>query len=329
MKRAFVTGGSGFVGSHLIRALKDQGVQVVALARSDASVNKVQEADTAVTARGDLDSVEEMTNGMQNCDVVFHVAAAVGILGDPEEFHSVNVAGTQQVLDAAKQAGVPRFVHVSTEALLAGGKPFVNMDETWPYPEKPVGLYATTKGLAEQLVIKANCEQLITVAIRPPLIWGKGDTSVLPAIAAAVKAGQWVWFNGGNYPHTSTHIGNVIEGLLLAARKGRGGQVYFLSDGPEHVFREFMTALLETCGVEDNAKSMPYWLGNIVARAGEFIWKVLALNSAPPLPREVLYLMGQHMTINDSKARKELGYQGKVSLAEGLAEMREDHAPDI
>lgn len=322
MKRVFVTGGSGFVGSELIRILVSQGVQVVALARSDASIKKVQEAGSQATVRGDLDSTDEMTKGMQDCDVVFHVAAAVGILGDPQECHSVNVVGTGHVVESAKKSGVPRLVHVSTEALMAGGKPFVDMDETWPYPKKPVGQYAITKGLAEQLVIEANCEQLTTLAVRPPLIWGKGDTTILPAIAAAVKSGQWVWFNGGHYPHTTTHVRNVIEGLLLAAEKGRGGQIYFVTDGPEHDFREFMTALLETCEVTDTAKSMPYWLGNIVARTGEFIWNKLALKGGPPLPRELLYMMGQHMTINDAKAREELGYVGKVSLEEGLAEMR-------
>ncbi len=324
MKRVFVTGGSGFVGGYLIQILTDQGVDVVALARSDSSIEKVRHAGATDTVRGDLDSLEKMKQGMHGCDVVFHVAAAVGVMGDPEEFHNVNVTGTQNVVDAAKSAGVPRLVHVSTEALLSGGKPFVDMDETWPYPEKPVGLYATTKGLAEQLVIKENCDALTTVAVRPPLIWGKGDLTVLPEIAAAVKAGQWVWFNGGHYPHTTTHVRNVIEGLILAAEKGRGGQIYFVTDGPEYDFRDFMTALLETHGVTDNSKSMPFWLGNLVATVGEGIWKLLRLKSMPPLPREVLYLMGQHMTVNDSKAREELGYQGKVTLEEGLAEMREE-----
>lgn len=322
MKRVFVTGGSGFVGTNLIRALVDQEVEIVALARSEASIKKVLDAGAQMTASGDLDSLEEMNKGMQGCDVVFHVAAAVGVLGDWTEFHHVNLDGTQNVIDAARKAGVRRLVHVSTEALMAGGKPFVDMDETWPYPKKPVGMYATTKGLAEQLVIKANSEELATLAVRPPLIWGKGDTSVLPAIADAVKTGQWVWFNGGHYLHTTTHIRNVIEGLLLAAEKGRGGQVYYVTDGPEHEFRQFMTALLKTCGVEDKSRSMPYWFGNVIARNCEFLWKVLPLKGDPLLPRELLYLMGQHMTINDNKARTELGYEGRVTLEEGLAEMR-------
>ncbi len=321
MQRAFVTGGSGFVGRNLIAELVRRGVQTRALARSDEAANKVEKAG-AEPVRGDLDDLAEMTDGMRGCDVAFHAAAVVTLWGDPEYFHRVNVQGTQNVIDAAKAAGVPRLVHVSTEALLAGGEPIVDADESWPYPKKPAGLYPLTKGLAEQRVLAANDSTLTTVAIRPPLIWGAGDTSVLPQLIEAVKNGQWVWFSGGDYPHTTTHVTNVIEGLLLAAEKGKGGEVYFISDGPPRNFREFITAVLATKGVDPGKKKAPLWAGHIIARVGEFVWSHVKTKSAPPLPRTVLYVMGQKLTVNDSKARRELGYQGKMSFEQGLAEMR-------
>lgn len=321
MQRVFVTGGSGFVGRNLIAELVRRGVKTRALARSDEAASKVEEAG-AETVRGDLDDVAAMTEGMRGCDVVFHAAAVVTLWGDPAYFHRVNVQGTQNVIDAAKAAGVPRLVHVSTEALLAGGKPIVDADESWPYPKKPAGLYPLTKGLAEQRVLAANDAKLTTVAIRPPLIWGAGDTSVLPQLIEAVKNGQWVWFSGGNYPHTTTHVANVVEGLLLAAEKGKGGEVYFISDGPARNFREFITAVLATKGVDPGKKKVPLWAGHIIARAGEFIWKWAKTKSAPPLPRTVLYVMGQKLTVNDGKARRELGYQGRMTFERGLAEMR-------
>lgn len=320
MQRAFVTGGSGFVGRNLIEALRSQGIEVRALARSDKAAEAVS-ALGAEAVRGDLDSTDVMIEGMRGCDVVFHAAAIVTLWGDPAVFHQVNVEGTQHVIDAAKTAEVPRLVHVSTEALLAGGKPIVDADETWPYPEKPVGLYPLTKGLAEQRVIAANGPDLTTVAIRPPLIWGRGDTSVLPQIAEAVKRGQWMWFDGGHYLHTTTNIENVIEGLLLAAEKGRGGEVYFITDGEPADFRNFMTTMLATRGVEPTSKSVPWWLANLIAIAGEGAWRTFRLKGAPPLPRSLLFLMGQKLTVNDSKARRELGYQGKVTREEGLRAM--------
>ena len=320
IRRAFVTGGSGFVGRNLITALVERGVSVNALARSDAAVAAV-EAAGATAIRGDLDSIEAMRAGMAGCDVVFHAAAVVTLWGDPDYFHRVNVQGTQNVIDAAKAAGVPRLVHVSTEALLAGGKPIVDADESWPYPDKPAGLYPLTKGLAEQRVLAANSPELTTVAVRPPLIWGQGDSSVLPQLVAAVRAGRWMWFDGGHYPHTTTHVANVVEGLLLAAEKGRGGEVYFISDGAPADFREFITAYLSTQGVDPGDKSVPLWLARIIANGGEWAWRTFGLKGEPPLPRTVLYVMGQKLTVNDSKARRELGYEGRMSREQGLAEM--------
>lgn len=322
MKRAFVTGGSGFVGRNLIEELRRRDVEVRALAWSEKSVSAVRNSG-AEAVEGDLDAAEAMKEGMHGCDVVFHAAAIVTLWGDPNEFHRVNVQGTQNVIDAAKAAGVPRLVHVSTEALLAGGTPLINADETWPYPKKPVGLYPQTKCLAEKKVVAANGDGLTTVAIRPPLIWGKGDTSVLPQIVAAVKGGQWVWFDGGHYPHTTTNIANVVEGLLLAAEKGRGGEVYFISDGEAADFRDFVTAMLKTRGVESESKKLPRWAASVIAYAGEWIWKTFKVKGAPPLPRSVLYVMGCELTVDDSKARRELGYTGSVTIAEGLAAMAE------
>lgn len=323
MKQVFVTGGSGFVGGNLIDELVSRGITVHALARSDQAAEKV-EARGAVAVRGDLESITALKKGMDGCDTVFHAGAVVTLWGDPDEFQRINVQGTQNVVTAARMAGVSTLVHVSTEAVLAGGPPIVDADEMWDYPRKPCGLYPTTKGAAERIVIQSNAKDLKTVAIRPPLIWGKGDTSVLPQIAAAVENGQWMWFDGGHYPHTTTHVKNVVEGLILAAEKGRGGQVYFLSDGEPMDFREFITRSLATMGVTPSDKAIPWWLASIFATVTESIWVLLRLKSDPPLPRSVLYVMGQKLTVNDSKARIELGYEGRVSIEDGLAEMTAD-----
>jgi nucleoside-diphosphate-sugar epimerase len=325
MRRAFVTGGSGFVGRNLIAALVERGVEVRALARSSGAEEAVRLAGAHSAVRGDLDAVAVIAEAMRDCDAVFHAAAKVDVWGDPAEFHRTTVQGTQNVLDAAKTAGVKRFVHVSTEAVLAGGSPIVDADETWPYPRKPAGLYPLTKGLAEQRVVAANCPALTTVAIRPPLIWGKGDTSVLPKIASAVRRGQWMWFGGGHYLHATTHIANVVHGLLLAAEKGRGGEVYFVTDGAPQDFRDFVTAQLRAIGIDRESRSVPYGVAAALASGGEWVWRTFGWKSMPPLPRSVLYLMGQKLTVSDAKARRELGYAPVMTVERGLAELAGQH----
>src|SRR5690349_1981233 len=124
MTKAFVTGGSGFVGRNLIRALVARGDVVRALARSDKAAEAVR-ALGAEPVRGDLQDFRALRDGMTGSEMVFHAAAEVSEWGDPKQFHDFNVVGTQNVLTAARAAGVKRFVHVSTEAVLADGQPLM------------------------------------------------------------------------------------------------------------------------------------------------------------------------------------------------------------
>ncbi len=322
MRQAFISGGSGFVGRNLISALREKDVSVRCLARSASSAEAVRRAG-AEPVSGDLEDSNALREGLKGCDAAFHTAAIVKDWGDPQEFHSVNVQGTENLLAAARAAGVPCLVHVSTEAVLAGPAPLVGVDETLPRPREPYGPYSLTKGLAEERVLAANSPTLRTVVVRPRFIWGKGDTSVLPQLVAAVRAGRFRWISGGHYLTSATHVRNVCEALILAAERGRGGEIYFATDGPPIEFRKFVTALLETQGVRPGRRSLPRRLAFTLAGIVESIWSSLHIKAAPPITRMVVKMMGEEVTINDSKARKELGYSGRISFEEGIRQMRD------
>lgn len=315
MKRAFVTGGSGFVGKALIPALRARGIEVAALARSDASA-KVVEALGATAVRGDLDSVAAMTEGCKGCDVVFHSAAHLNHY-DPLEVHlRVTVQGTENTLAAARAAGVKRFVHVSTEAVLGDGNPIVRADETRPLPAKPYGVYPISKGRAEAAVVAANGKGgLETVVVRPRYIWGKGDTTLLPQVMESIQKKQFGWIDGGRYLTSTVHIDNVVEGLLLAAEKGKPGEIYFLTDGEPVDFRDFLTRMLATQGVTPPGRNIPRWVAKALVRLTSWMKK-------PPLTKSAFSVVAHEVTVDDRKARRELGYVGKKSIDEGLAEMR-------
>jgi len=329
MNRVFVTGGSGFVGRNLIAALRRRRIpespdgprpdliQVRALARSEAAADAVRDAG-AEPVRGDLNDNDALRAGMKGCDVAFHAAAKVEEWGDSAEFDRINVEGTQGVLDAARAEGVRRVVHVSTEAVLAGGRPLRNADESWPYPAQPAGEYARTKGRAERRVLDANGDGLETVIVRPRLVWGPSDTSLLPKIVEAVKAGRFVWIGGGRYPTSTCHVANLAEGMILAAEKGRPGEIYFLSDGKSIEMRAFLTALLESVGVHPGNRSLPRWIALASAAVGETVWRALRLRSQPPITRTAVRLFGQEVTVDDARARQTLGYRPVISREEGL-----------
>jgi nucleoside-diphosphate-sugar epimerase len=318
--RVFVTGGSGFVGRSLIRALVRRGDEVLALARSDASAKTV-EGLGARAVRGDLDDERALREGMTGCRSVFHSAAQVDEWGRLADFMRINVDGTARCVSAAKAAGVRRFIHVSSEAVLAGGRPIVRADESWPRPEKPAGSYPLTKGLAEARVLEANGGGLETVIVRPRFIWGAGDTSVLPKMVEAVKSGRFLWISGGRHLHSTCHIDNLVDALLLAEEKGAPGSIYFVTDGEPTEFRGFVERLLATQGVKTPNKSVPRPIAKVFAVASETVWEKLGLSGPPPATRMTVALLGEEVTVDDSKARRELGYRPKKSIDEGLKEM--------
>jgi nucleoside-diphosphate-sugar epimerase len=318
---AFVTGGSGFVGGALIRRLVRDGWTVRALARSDRATRSV-EAAGAEAVRGDLDDTAAMRAGADGADVFHHAAAKVDDFGDPAEFERVTVQGTSNALAAAREAGVPRFVHVGTEAALMAGQPLVNVDETAPLrPDSPAP-YPWSKAKAEQAVRDANGSGLETVVVRPRFVWGRGDTTLLPQIVAMTKAGKFAWIGGGRQLTATTHIDNTVEGLVLGAERGKPGGVYFVTDGDPVVFREFVSDLIRTQGVEPPTRTLPLGVAKAAAAVSESAWKLLRRDGRPPLTRFTVWVSGLECTLDDSRAREELGYREIKSREEGLAELR-------
>jgi nucleoside-diphosphate-sugar epimerase len=315
---AFVTGGSGFIGGALVRRLVAEGSAVKALARSERSAAAV-DALGAEAVMGDLSDRAAIEAGASGCETAFHLAAHLGTWGKREDFERDNVEGTENALAASHAAGVRRFVHCGTEAALIAGEPLVEVDETAPLRPDSKALYSATKALAEQAVRGAGAGGFETVVLRPRFVWGAGDTTLLPGILSMVEAGRFAWIGGGTHLTDTTHVDNVVEGLLLAAAKGRAGEAYFVTDGDRVVFREFVSALIETQGVEPPTRSVPAAVAGPMAAASETAWRLLRLGGEPPLTRFAFWISSQECTIDISKARSELGYEPVITRESGLA----------
>ncbi|MEA2402975.1 MAG: hypothetical protein QOK00_3378 [Thermoleophilaceae bacterium] len=320
MPTAFVTGGSGFVGGALIERLRTEGWDVRALARSDAAAQKVRERG-ATPAAGDLEDESALRAGAAGAEVAFHAAAKVEDWGDPDEFDRLNVRGTENVIAACRAAGVRRLVHVGTEAALMAGNPLVNVDEAAPLRPDSPALYPSTKAKAEQRVRDANGNGLETVVVRPRFVWGRGDTSLLPALVELVRSGRFRWVGGGGQLSATTHVDNAIEGLWLGATRAPAGGVYFVTDGEPVVFREFVSRLLETQGVTPPTGSVPTGVASVSATVAERLWRLLRRPGPPPLTRFAVWVSSQECTIDIGRAERELGYRPVKSREQGLAEL--------
>ncbi|SEP43289.1 NAD-dependent epimerase/dehydratase family protein [Amycolatopsis saalfeldensis] len=299
MARAFVTGGSGFIGRVLVRRLLAEGHSVRALVRSEASAEIVA-ALGAEPVRGELTAPATWRDEVTGSDVVFHLAAETDISADRARHQLVTVDGTQAAVDAARHAKVPRFVHCGSEAALLAGPPLVEADETAPLRPDSEAAYCAVKAEAEQIVLEANAPGFATVSIRPRFVWGP-DSILTDSLVAAAKAGQFAWIDGGRHTTDVTFVDNAVEGLVLGWRRGRPGQAYFVTDRQRVVLREFMETLFEIHGVD---------LPVSETTAGEV--------SAP-----TRWFLGQPCLLRTEKAVAELGYEPVVSQAAGLAAVRE------
>lgn len=319
-QRIFLTGGSGYVGRNLIRHFVARSVTVTALVRSDASADIVR-ALGAIPFRGDLFDVA-LAAGMTGCNALIHAAADTDHGPATERQRQINVDGTRAVIDAARAAGIRYAIYLSTESVLATGQPLVNVDETMSLPAKPAGGYSRTKAAAERIALAANGPDISVVVLRPRFVWGRDDTTALPVLLEAVRSGKFAWIAGGGYLTSTTHVANLCHAVELTLGRGRGGEVYFVSDGEPAPFRTIVSALIETQGLDIPDKTVPRFVVRAVAGVGDLLAKLSGGRIVPPLTLQAYATSAVEVTFNIGKARRELGYAPVISWEEGLTEIR-------
>lgn len=319
MTRIFVTGASGFVGGAATKYFVGQGHDVRAMSRSEASDAKIV-ALGAKAVRCDLEDVAATHIG--DSEAIVHCAAFVEQWGPIDAWKRFNIDGTARMLKAAREAGVRRFVHISTESVLWRGQHLRGVDETYPRAPNSPYPYSWTKARAEELVELANAADFQTIILRPRFIWGPGDTTLVPAIEHMAKSGQWMWIDNGRVKTSTTHIDNLVHAIDLALTKGKGGEAYFILDDGVRTMREMIAGIAATRGITLPDRSMPSWAADTLAAIAESAWRTFSLKGGPPLTRFAAMIMSRDSVLVDTKARREIGYAPRISVEEGLRQLR-------
>jgi nucleoside-diphosphate-sugar epimerase len=317
--RILVTGGTGFLGTRIMTALRQAGHEVFALARSPTS-HKAIGAMGATPVDGDLEGRQAFK--LPAIDAVVHAAALFRFAGPRKPYFRTNVDGTARLIEAASAAGAKTLVYVSAAGVIMDdrGSAVRGVDESAPTYPNSFSAYLASKAQGEALVLGANQPGFRTIAIRPPGIWGAGDmwSRELPG---AIASGQFAFINRGDYPYATCHADNVVEAIECALERGTGGRAYFVNDQEKLTFREFVAMVASVKGLSvEKLRSMPYGIAFFVGRMMEAVWTMRGLSEDPPLSRSMVRMIGREFSTSDAAARRELGYVGKKSIAEGMRE---------
>ena len=322
--KVLVTGGGGFLGRAIARRLLDRGDAVRSLTRSPQPELAAWGVEVHTGDVGDAEAVRRAVAGV---DAVVHTAALAASWGPREAFERTNVAGTRHVVEACRAEGVRRLVHTSTPSVVHAGGSIEGGDESLPIAERFDAAYPETKARAERIVREANGPELATVALRPHLVWGPGDTNLVPRILERARAGRLFLVGGGRHLVDTTYIDNAADAHLAALdRLGPGaacaGRAYFVSNGEPVPQAEIIGGILEAAGLPPERPSMPLGVAVAAGALFELLWTVLRRDDEPPMTRFVARQLGTAHHFDISAARRDLGWEPRVSLAEGLARLR-------
>jgi dihydroflavonol-4-reductase len=306
--KAFVTGATGFVGSHVARALAEQGADLRLLVRAGSDTRNLDGLD-AERAVGDLRDPASIERAMAGCDTVFHVAADYRLwVRDPEQMYRANVEGTRTILDAARKNGVRRVVHTSSVATMGFTSNGHLADEDSPVKlESMIGPYKRSKFMAEEFALQAGRGGMDVVVVNPTTPVGEQDIKPTPTGRIVV---DFLKKKFPAYVDTGLNLVDVREcarGHVTALEKGRSGERYILG-GENLTLKQILDKLAAITGLPSPKVKVPYAIALAAGVVDEVITGRI-LGKEPRATIDAVRMGRKKMFVSSAKAERELGWQ--------------------
>ena len=319
MKKVLVTGGGGFLGGALVKALLQKGVTVCSLNRGDYPELT---ASGVEQFRGDIADAALVHRAAEGCDAVFHVAAKAGIWGAYETYYQANVVGAKNVINACRTQGIAKLIHTSSPSVVYAGGDQEGIDESTPRPKTFNAHYPATKALAEELVNQANDEQLATVSLRPHLIWGPGDNHLLPRLVERHAAGKLQLISKTNVVD-AVYVDNAVDAHLLAAEKLEidsviSGKNYFITNHEPMKLTEIINRMMDAAGLGPVTKFVPAPVAFTAGVVMEGVFRMFGIKNEPRITRFMAQQLATSHWFDNTASSKELGYKPAISMDEGF-----------
>ncbi len=319
--RILVTGASSMIGAALARVLTERGDEVVCFQRRH--VADLDDHDGVEQILGDVRDTDAVVGAAAGCAGVVHLAAKVGVTGEWEDYRSVNVDGTANVLAAARAAGADRVVHVSSPSVAHAGEPIVGGGADEPVLGRHNAFYPESKAIAERRALAEADDRLGVVAVRPHLVWGPGDTQLVGRIVERAAAGRLALVGGGRALVDTTYVDNAATALVAAldavAPDARcSGRAYVVANGEPRPIRELVAGICRAAGAPFEPRDVPLAAATRIGAVVERAWPRLGRTDDPPITRFVAEQLGTAHWFDPRPARDDLGWHPTVTIDEGL-----------
>lgn len=319
MRKVLVTGGTGFLGKRLAITLKELGYDVTATGRNTKAGQELENQGITFV-KNDLSDEITTVAICKNKEYVFHCGALSASWGPYEDFYQSNVIGTKNIIKGCHTHGVNRLIHTSSPSIYAMNKDTFGVKETATLPKVKVNAYAETKYEAEKLIDAAYENGLPVISIRPRAIFGPNDSNILPRLLQANKEKKLPFIRGGKALIDVTYVDNVVTALLKCMNSPVEtlGKTYNITNGEPMRFSTLVEQLFTKLDERIYRKDIPYPIAYSLASLLEFIAKIRRSDEEPMLTRTTVQMLGRSVTLDISKAEKELNYKPEISVADGI-----------
>jgi 2-alkyl-3-oxoalkanoate reductase len=280
------------------------------------------------SVQGDIRDADAVTAACRGVEAVIHTAAIAGIWGPWDFYYGINTLGTQNVVAACRKHGVGRLVYSSSPSVTFDGGDQEGVDESAPYPDRWLCHYPHTKALAEQHVLSAGGDDLLTCSLRPHLIWGPRDQHLIPRLLDRARRGKLIRVGDGRNLIDMIYVENAAAAHLQALDALRPGspvcgRAYFISQGAPVNCWEWINEVLALANLPPVKRSISFPTAWRLGRAMELAYGAFRIQSEPRMTRFLAAQLAKHHYFDISRARSDFGYRPEISTEEGMRRLRE------
>ncbi|MCK5686798.1 NAD-dependent epimerase/dehydratase family protein [bacterium] len=324
MNKILITGGGGFLGRFVARQLRDLNNDVTILGRSPYPF---MEKEGFKCIQADICCPDSMTKALNGYDEVHHIASLTGISVIREPFYRINVIGTKNIIDACIKNNIGKLIYTSSPSVVYYQDSNKPITEDTPYPENFLSYYPETKAIAEKMVLEANQPgKLLTVSLRPHLIWGPEDTNLIPRLLQRASSGKLRIVGKGNNLVDVTYVTNAAKAHCLASEKLKVGSpicgnAYFITNDEPVRLWDFINKIVTGVGIKKIEKKISYSTAKSLGIFFEFIYSLFKISAEPPMTRFLASQLATTHIYSCEKAKTDLGYKPETTVEKGLVHL--------